>query len=154
MSEFQLTKHNLQQLMDFAQLQLESTDVVKVEFSSASTGKWSLAKLWRVWVGKAADYMASKGQTISVYANGKVIQERKFNAHDAHELFTMYCLGCDKDGVRLSWAKKPHDGMQVATQGQRFDALRKLEIWCVEKGIQLLKPRDSEYCTLEKQQER
>lgn len=147
-----VTKSNIQEAIQAIERSLESENAVNVDINGLSVGKWGMARLWRSWVAKASEFMAKRGATVNVGLNGKAIQERPFNAADGHELFTLYCLGCDVDGMRLSWAKKAHDGMKVATRGQRFDALRKLEIWCVEKGIVLFKPADSEYCELEREQ--
>lgn len=90
---------------------------------------------------------------LAVRASGELYGQRPFNADDAHELFTMQLLGCDADGTRLSWAKSPHDGMRVATKGERIHAMQRMEAWATERGIVLLNPRDSEYRQLIEQQD-
>ena len=85
-------------------------------------------------------------------SNGKNYGERQFSPDDAHELFTHQWLGCDADGMRLSWSKKGRDGMRPADKGQRFLAMLRHEEWALERGIMLFKPRDSELAELEREQ--
>lgn len=155
MKDYQLTKNNLESFFHDIQAELDGTPVVIVSTQDAGTGKWGMAKLWRSWIGKVADVMAGRGSTMPlvIKANGEHHGSRPFNASDAHELFTASFLGVDGEGYRLSWSKKSHDGMRAATKGERFIALRKLEMFCLEKGIPVFKPRDSEYSKLEEEQE-
>jgi hypothetical protein len=154
MKDYTLTKQGLPQFMDAIQDELESEPVLIVTTQSAKTGKWGLARLWRMWMSTTGKWMAANGAVMPLFFNDGVPskQTRPYNENDAHEAFTRYCLGCDANGNRLSWAKKDHDGMRAANQGERFDALRKFEQWAIEKGIVLFKPRGSEYDKLEKEQ--
>ncbi len=154
MKDYQLTKHNLAPFFKDIQEELEINPVLIVTAQSASTGKWGLARLWRMWMGTTADWMAAKGCTQPLYIDpeGKYHGSRKFNAEDSHSLFTSLWLGTDENGLRLSWAKKAHDGMRAATKGERFGALRSHEEYATERGLILLKPRDSEYQKLTDEQ--
>ena len=105
-----------------------------------------MARLWRGWMATTAKFMAKNGVTmpLMINADGVTYASRPFNADDAHELFTRQHLGVDEKGVRLSWAKSGEQ--RKATKGERFDALRKHEMWASDRGITLFKPRDdSEY---------
>ena len=124
---------------------------LKIEILEDSTGKWGMAKLWRSWMKVTADFMAAQGSVmpLMVGKDGKWFGSRPFNSDDAHELFTSQWLGVDKEGARLSWAKRPHDGMRPADKGERFLAMQKHQSWCVEKGINLPVPKNSEYYEME-----
>lgn len=118
------------------------------------TGKWSMARLWRAWMQTTADFMATNGVTmpLMIDKSGKPYGKRPFNKDDAHELFTKQHLGCDSEGIRLSWAKDDHDEMRAATKGERFNAMLRHNIWCTERGISLFNPRDGEYFKLNEEQ--
>lgn len=152
--EYSVNKSNINEVFNSISKELDSEPNIIIETKSHKTGKWGMAKLWRSWVAKASEYMANNGAVMPIFLdkNGRYKKTRPFNASDGHELFTMNLLGCDKDGVRLSWAKSSHDGMRAATQGERFHALRMLEEWCTNRGIILFKPRDSEYSKLIEQE--
>lgn len=150
MKDYQLTKHNLEKFFKDMQDELEETSVLVVTTQNPSTGKWSLARLWRSWMAPTAEWMHNRGAFMPRWfdAEGKPHGRRQFNANDAHELYTHLWLGSDENGNRLSWAKKDHDGMRAATKGERFGALRSHEEYAVDRGILLFKPRDSDYLKL------
>ena len=117
--------------------------MTEVKSSEASEGL-------RFHLERAKEFLGFGSSVIVAYGS------RPFNADDAHELFTRQHLGVDENGRRLSWAKsiKPEnkDKERAATKGERFNALRKHENWCIDRGITLFKPRDSEYNKLTEQQ--
>jgi len=154
MKDYQLTSHSLEDFFKEVQIELKENPILVVTTQNASIGKWGMAKLWRSWMATTAKFMAANGvtQPLMISANGEHYGSRPFNKNDAHELFTSQHLGVDRDGVRLSWAKKDHDGMRAATKGERFNAMLKHQIWATERGIMLFKPRDSEYSQLEQEQ--
>jgi len=151
---YQLTKHNREDFHNQIESELEKNAVIIVTTQVAGTGKWGMARLWRAWMTSTAKVMAGNGVTMPLMISdkGQFYGKRMFNANDAHDLFTSQHLGVDAKGVRLSWAKKDHDGMRAATKGERFNAMFKHEIWATERGIILFKPRESEYQKLEKEQ--
>ncbi len=155
MKDYQLTKSNLEQFFRDIQEELETNPQLIVTAQSKSTGKWGLSRLWRMWMGITAAWMAGRGckQPLWIDEKGKHHGSRMFIPQDAHELFTHLWLGADENGKRLSWAKKDHDDMRAATKGERFGALRSHEEYATERGIILLKPRDSEYQKLLNEQD-
>lgn len=154
MKDYQLTKNNIQQFFEEIHEELKANPVLVVTAQNGDTGKWGMARLWRAWMSKTAEFMAANGCTMPLMLkiDGSLYGKRPFNSEDAHELFCRQWLGVDSDGIRLSFAKKAHDGMRTATKGERFNALRQHECWASERGIILFKPRDSEYCRMEKEQ--
>lgn len=154
MKEYRLTKYNREDFNREIDQELEKNSVLIVATQNASIGKWGMARLWRSWMSSTADFMAANGciMPLMIKFDGGHYGKRPFNKSDAHELFTCQHLGVDAAGVRLSWAKKDHDGMRAATKGERFNALFKHEIWATERGIILFKPRGSEYEKLEQEQ--
>lgn len=119
---------------------------------SNGNGKVGMLRLWRKWMSITAEFMANGGVTMPLMydKDGKPYGKRRFNANDAHELFTAQWLGLDHQGNRLSWVMS--EGSNVADKGQRVMAMMKHQNWCIEKGINLPKPRDSEFSELERQQ--
>lgn len=154
MKDYQVSKHNIDQYFEELLKELDEHKLLICSSQPANTGKWGMARLFRKWMATTADFMANNGVTMPLMtkSDGTTYGTRRFNADDAHELFTAQWLGVDQEGVRLSWSKTGRDGMRPATKGERFDALRKHENWCVEKGITLFVPRDSEYMQLIKEQ--
>lgn len=153
MKDYQVSNHNLKDFIESLQDEINESKLVIVQTQPFNTGKWGMAKLWRAWMQTTADFMAGNGckMPLMIKPDGSWYGERPFDASDAHELFTRQWLGVDEDNNRLSWAK--YGSHRKATKGERFNAMRKHENWCVEKGITLFKPRNSEYTQLEKQQE-
>lgn len=130
-----------------------SNDTLKVVVTvSQGNGKWGMARLWRSWMKITADYMAANGAKMPLMTreDGSWYGSRPFNEKDAHELFTAQWLGVDENGNRLSWKKS--EGENVADKGQRFIAMMRHQDWCIEKGIALPKPRNSELHELEQSQ--
>lgn len=121
----------------------------------ANTGKWGMARLWRKWMWQTAEFMASRGVTmpLMITAEGKLYGERAFGPEDAHDLFTAQWLGVDKDGQRLSWSRQGRDGMRPATKGERFIAMLKHQDWAIEKGVNLFNPKESEFHTMQREQD-
>lgn len=147
MDDYQLTQHNLHHFWDLIQKELDEKPVLIITAKEAGTGKWGLAKMWRAWMNDTAKFMAGNGVTmpLMIAKDGTYHGERPFNSEDAHELFTSKWLGTDSQGLRLSWSRKPHDGMRVAQRGERYNALRQHEEWCIMKGISLYNPIGSEF---------
>jgi|TARA_Y100000310_G_scaffold240330_1_gene244153 hypothetical protein len=156
MKDYQLNKGNLSEFFDDIQKELEESHNLIVSTQSPKTGKWGMARLWRSWMAATAKAQAANGVTmpLMIKGDGSYYGTRPFNEQDAHELFTHQWLGVGSDGMRLSWAKKDRDGMRAATKGERFTAMYKHDHWCLERGIILFKPRDSEYSQLEDEQNR
>ena len=152
--EYQLTKHNLEEVFNALQDELKQGSYLILEVKNPSIGKWGMARLWRSWMKSTADYMALNGAIMPHYQTikGEIVGTRPFDANDAHELFTSRYLS-DANGNRLSWGKTSDD-KRVATKGERFNALRLHEEWALPKGVKLLHPKDSEYEQLLAEQNR
>lgn len=155
MKEYALSVHTLPAFVSEIQDELANHPLLLVTSTDPGTGKWGMAQLWRAWMSTTATWMAAQGarMPLVIQIDGTNYGSRPFNADDAHELFTHRWLGADADGTRLSWSRAGRDGMRAATKGERFNALRQHEDWATERGIILLKPRDSEYARLEREQD-
>ena len=147
MKDYHLTGQNIDDFLTVIQDELETHKHLIVKTQDANTGKWGMARLWRSWMATTARFMAASGVTmpLMISAKGKHFGVRDFNADDSHELFTSKWLGVGEGGQRLSWSKSGNKGKRAATKGERYNALRLHEQWCVEHGITILIPRDSEY---------
>lgn len=118
---------------------------VKLKDAETDTGSLSMLQTWRMWMREVAAHMTHQGCTMPLYfdSKGQPHGTRPFNENDAHELFTGKLLGRDKDGKRLSWAKK--NGEQIATKEQRLFAMDKLVVWATERGIPITIPNSGDY---------
>jgi hypothetical protein len=147
MKDFRLTKNNLDELDEYILSELDEHGELIISSQPAKVGKWGMARLWRSWMSSTAEYMALQGVTMPLHVkkDGSLYGSRCFNTYDAHELFTHQWLGADADGNRLSWSKSGREGMRAATKGERFHAMLRHEEWALNKGIALIKPRDSDY---------
>lgn len=154
MKDYQLTKFNLEEFFKDIQKDLELNPVIVVNVQSGDVGKWGMARLWRSWMATTAEFMAARGSKMPLMTkpDGSWFGERPFNAEDAHELFTHQWLGVDENNKRLSWSKKGTEDMRPATKSERFYALNRHEVWAMEKGLILFKPRDSEYEEMQRQE--
>lgn len=157
MSEYLIDKSNIEKdfvtLADEVDMIIDAGGQARVKVtSSKGNGKWGMARLWYKWMKQTAEYMAANGSTmpLMISPEGEFYGSRPFNEKDAHELFSSQWLGLNDKGERLSWAKKP--GPNVADKGQRWLAMMKHENWCIEKGINLYQPRNSEYNEMKEQQ--
>ena len=149
------TINNLSHVFGQIQGEVEDKRTILISTQGAGTGKWGMAQLWRVWISSVADFAAGNGITmpLCITAQGEFIGSRAYNKSDAHEHFSCSFLGTDENGERLSWAKtQSPNGGRPATAGERFHALRQLEQYALERGIPVIKPRESEYSKLEKEQ--
>ena len=149
------TINNLSQVFNQIQTEIEEKRTILISTQGATTGKWGMAQLWRVWIQAVSDYAAANGVTmpLCITPDGTFIGTRPFNKSDGHELFTANFMGTDETGQRLSWAKnKAANSGRPATAGERFHALRQLEQYALERGIPLIKPRESEYAKLEQEE--
>lgn len=145
--DYQVTKESASQTLQEAISGLESGKTYDVSINERNIGKWTMSRLWRAWMSDIAAWMRANGATMPLVidADGVASGKRQFNQDDAHELFGVMALGCDKDGNRLSWSKAGRDGVRPASKGERMLAMQKVEAWASERGIKLMNPRGSEY---------
>ena len=145
--DYLLTKHNLRELIELLQDELEKESPLIISAQTSGTGKWGMARLWRAWMSTTAKWMAQRGakMPLCLKLDGSPYGFRPFNKDDAHELFTAQWLNVDAEGLRLSWAKSDNNGMRKANKGERYLAMMKHEHYCIERGIILFNPRGSEY---------
>lgn len=157
MSEYHLTraKTSLGDLFQSLEGELEANPEIIVTTQTPGIGKWGMTQIWRIWMASTAKWMAAQGCTMPLMykPDGTPYGKRPFDSNDAHEMFCREYLGVDDEGRRLSWSKNGRGGVRAATKGERFDAMRKHKEWAMHKGIQLLKPRNSEYEQLEREQQ-
>lgn len=148
------TRHNISDVFQELELELSTNEILLLTSTNPVNHKWSMARLFRAWMVPTAKFMSNDGCTMPLCYDktGKPYGKRPFNKDDAYELFTTLHGGTDNNGNRLSWTKKGRDDMTPANNGQRFDMLRKHEQYASDRGIILMKPRDSEYWKLEEEQ--
>ena len=153
MKEVTVGASNIHEVFELISSEIDEHKVIIISSQPVGVGRWGMARLWRGWMASTAEFMAKNGVTmpLMIADDGTIYSARKFNANDAHELFTMQHLGVDENGTRLSWAKS--GDQRKATKGERFNALRKHEEWSSERGIILFKPRSGEYKELTDKQE-
>ena len=128
---------------------IEKGKKARVTVTAANTGTISMLRQWRAWMNQIAIYLNERGRYMPLYINerGEPKGKRPMNGEDCHQVYTHLALGCDDDGVRLSWAmsESGSNGKRVATTGQRLRAMDKIWHWAMDEGIPLSNPQNSEY---------
>lgn len=163
--EFILTSTDgLQEIAGYTFEHFEVSDApLRLVATEKNNGTLPMLKLWRMWMSDIADYQCKRGAKMPILApylnpdgvlDYKVIGSRSFDANDAHEAYTMLCLGCDDSGVRLSWAvnSDEYEGRKAASIGQKLNAMQKFHQFCLDKGIPITIPDRCEYNDLMAQQ--
>ncbi len=128
-----------------------------------NNGTLPMLRVWRMWMADIAKWQVRNGAKMPIHApqtqpdgsiEWEVIGYRPYNEDDAHEAYTHLLLGCDSRGVRYSWAvgKDVHEGRKVASISRKLHAMQMLHQFCIEKGIPIRIPRDSEYQELQDKQ--
>jgi len=155
MKDYLVTEETIKEFTLAVAIELRDSPSLLFTSQDPSIGKWGMAKLWRMWMSETAKFMAANGSVmpLMIAKDGSWFGERPFNEKDAHELFTSQWLGLDGEGKRLSWAKDDREGMRKATKAERYIAMMKHENWCIEKGINLPAPKDSDYFRMKKEQD-
>jgi hypothetical protein len=136
---------------------------LKLVATKKNNGTMPMLSLWRLWMSEIAKYQADRGATMPIKVpttnpdgtlNSKVIGSRPFDAKDAHEAYSALCLGSDETGNRYSWAvnSDEYQGRKVASIGQKLHAMQKFHHFCVEHGIKITIPDNSEYNNLQREQ--
>lgn len=137
---------------------------LKVVITQRNNGTMPMRALWAMWMVDIAKYQARRGATMPILApktnsdgsvGWKTIGSRPFDEKDAHEAYTKLCLGCDENGVRLSWAVNSdvYEGRKVASISQKLHAMQKFHQFCVENAIPIRIPERSEYQELQSKQD-
>jgi len=126
---------------------LDMGAIIEANFPDESVGTIPMLRTWRKWMQETATAMCHHGCTMPLYIDSKGIPhgKRPYNADDAHEQFTSVYLGVDEEGRRKSWSMTSDDSEVQASMGDRLHAMQTHQEWCMEKGIKLTIPRNSEY---------
>jgi hypothetical protein len=134
--------------------QLQLNDEVEVSVADGNPGSWPMLKTWRKWMDETAREMSRRGCTMPLYTDSKGVSHgtRPFKADDAHDLFTSTYLGTDEQGRRKTWSLTDKRDEVQASKGDRLWAMDMHVQWCLERGIKLTIPSNSEYRKLHQQQ--
>ena len=160
MSEYLIDKSNIEKdfatLADEVDMIIDAGGQARVKLTKASSGTWPMLKLWRKWMDQIANHMNNRGRSMPLYIdeNGKPQGRRPMTGDDCHHAYTHLALGCDENGVRLSWAlsEAGSDEKRVASTGERLRAMEKIWFWAMNEGIPLINPENTEYRKLQDQQ--
>lgn len=159
MKEFLLTcPDDVCQISGYAHDHFESGGKpLKVQITQRNNGTIPMLKLWRMWMAEIARWKADRGSAMPLYYDhdGNPVGWRRFNENDAHEAYTYLCLGADENGNRYSWAvnSDEYEGRKVASIGQKLHAMQKFHQHCIEHGIPITIPDNSEYKQLQDKQD-
>ena len=137
---------------------------LRIKITTKNNGTVPMLNLWKMWMVDIAKWQAERGAKIPIQApetqqdgslGWKVIGYRPYDEKDAHEAYTSLLLGCDENGVRYSWAvyTDTYEGRKVASMGQKLHAMQKFHQFCIEHGIPIRIPRESEYQELQDRQD-
>lgn len=134
---------------------LEIGAVVEAKLPEEVAGTVPMLRTWMKWMAETAQAMSARGCKMPLYidSSGKHHGERAFCQDDAHALFTSTYLGVDESGKRKSWSLSSADDEVQASMGDRLHAMDTHVQWCLERGIKLTIPRNSEYQSYRQEQE-
>ncbi|ENC6709547.1 hypothetical protein ABKY54_004153 [Vibrio harveyi] len=142
----------------------ENPPPLNVQITTKNNGTLPMLNLWRMWMADIAKFQAERGAVIPIQVpetqsdgslGWKVIGYRRYDEKDAHEAYTHLLLGADENGVRLSWAvyTDQYEGRKVASISQKLHAMQKFHQFCIEHGVPIRIPRNSEYQELQDKQD-
>ncbi|WP_338805088.1 hypothetical protein WDV76_08640 [Xenorhabdus griffiniae] len=104
-------------------------------------------RTWRMWMNTTGDWLRARGVVIDIKNGvGEVVLSKPITDEETHEYFVGHWLGRDENGER----EKTRD----MDKGKMLYMMEKHEQWCIEKGIPIIIPNDSEYMKLKQEQER
>ena len=143
-------------LDDGIQAIIDAGGTATVVFTKKNNGTLPMLKLWRMWMSQICDVLNSRGRYMPLYIdeNGKAHGKRPMKPEDCHHAYTHLAMGCDENGVRLSWALSDSgsSGGRLASTGERLLAMDKIWNWAMGEGIPLVNPENSEYSKLQEEQ--
>lgn len=160
MAELEINSGNAEtegpKLIDGIQAIIDGGGTARVVFTKKNNGTLPMLKLWRMWMGQIADFMNKRGRRMPLYMDedGNPKGERLMTGDDCHHAYTHLAMGCDENGVRLSWAMSDggSSGGRLATTGERLRAMDVIWQWAMGEGIPLVNPENSEYRKLQEEQ--
>ncbi|MEQ4652318.1 hypothetical protein AB7092_05830 [Providencia rettgeri] len=104
-------------------------------------------KTWRMWIETTGDWLRARGVVIDIKNGaGEVVLSKPITNEETHEYFVGHWLGRDENGEREKTRKMD--------KARMLYMMEKHEEWCIEKGIPIIIPNDSEYMKLKEQQEK
>ena len=160
MTQYTVSNSNAEQMgaaiIDEIQAIIDNDREANVTITTKNNGTLPMLKLWRAWMGQIADFMNKRGRRMPLYMdeNGNPKGERLMTGDDCHHAYTHLAMGCDENGVRLSWAMSDggSSGGRLATTGERLRAMDVIWQWAMGEGIPLVNPENSEYRKLQEEQ--
>ena len=103
-------------------------------------------KTWRMWMETTGEWLRARGVVIDIKNGvGEIVLSKPITNEETHEYFVGHWLGRNENGEREETSK-----MDKARMLYRME---KHEQWCIEKGIPIIIPRNSEYMSLKRKQE-
>ncbi len=152
MQDYRVNSNNLEQFIEHLKADLANGELI-VSTQPQGFGGWDMTKLWRVWMKITFEFLKGQNARMPVdidEPSGRWVSSRSLTLQDTHELFTLAWLGRDLNGKRLTWSKEDKKGLRSATKGERLFCMQQHEMWALNNGINLFKPRGSELAKLEK----
>lgn len=124
-------------------------ELIMAKVRVLNVGTSSMLRTWMMWMRTTARAMAGRGarMPLSFDREGNWIGLRRFNQHDAHELFTHKYMGADDAGNRYSWKTSGEldPDETPASHELRLYAMDRHVEYCADRAIKIVIPRKSEY---------
>lgn len=103
-------------------------------------------KTWRMWMETTGEWLRARGVVIDIKNGvGEIVLSKLITNEETHEYFVGHWLGRNENGEREKTSKMDKERMLYM--------MEKHEQWCIEKGIPIIIPRNSEYMSLKRKQE-
>lgn len=103
-------------------------------------------KTWRMWMETTGEWLRARGVVIDIKNGvGEIVLSKPITNEETHEYFVGYWLGRNENGEREKTSKMD--------KARMLYMMEKHEQWCIEKGIPIIIPSNSEYMSLKRNQE-
>ncbi|WP_311747549.1 hypothetical protein [Proteus columbae] len=103
-------------------------------------------KTWRMWMETTGEWLRARGVVIDIKNGvGEIVLSKPITNEETHEYFVGHWLGRDENGEREKTSKMD--------KARMLYMMEEHEQWCIEKGIPIIIPSNSEYMSLKRNQE-
>lgn len=103
-------------------------------------------KTWRMWMETTGEWLRARGVVIDIKNGvGEIVLSKPITNEETHEYFVGHWLGRNENGEREKNSKMD--------KARMLYMMEKHEQWCIEKGIPIIIPSNSEYMSLKRNQE-
>lgn len=100
---------------------------------------------WRMWMHTTGEWLRARGVVVDIRSgSGDVALSRPITDDETHDYFVGHWLGRDENGER--------EKTRRMDKGRMLHLMELHEAWCIEKGIPITIPSQSEFMAMKAKQ--